>query len=76
MAATQAILQQTDCLAVMSRTVARHYQTLGLLRALPLELSSDVGPVGMAWFDNHPGPAVARVLHALRAEGRAHAAAG
>jgi DNA-binding transcriptional LysR family regulator len=76
LAATQAILQQTDCLAVMSRTAARHYQTFGLLRALPLALSSDVGPVGMAWFDSHPGAAVTRVLNALRAAGHALAAAG
>lgn len=74
LAATLSILQQNECLAVMSRTAARHYQVLGLLRALPLKLSSDVGPVGMAWFDANPGAAVTRVLDALRAEGRLLAA--
>lgn len=71
LAATQSILQQNECLAVMSRTAARHYEALGLLKALPLNLSTDVGPVGMAWVDARPSAAVARVLDTLRAEGRA-----
>ena len=74
MAATLSILQQGECLAVMSRTAARHYQALGMLKALPLHLSADVGPVGMAWFDTAPSAAVLRVLDALRAEGSALAA--
>ncbi|MEO8279203.1 MAG: LysR family transcriptional regulator [Ideonella sp.] len=74
LAATQSILQLNECLALMSRTAATHYQALGLLKALPLNLSTDVGPVGMAWFDAKPGAAVARVLAALRAEGRMLAA--
>jgi DNA-binding transcriptional LysR family regulator len=74
LAATLSILQQDECLAVMSRTAARHYQSLGLLKVLPLNLSTDVGPVGMAWFDVNPSAAVARVLNALRAEGRMLAA--
>ena len=74
MAATLSILQQGECLAVMSRTAARHYQALGMLKVLPLHLSADVGPVGMAWFDTAPSAAVLRVLDALRAEGSALAA--
>ncbi len=70
LAATQALLQRTDCLAVMSRTAARHYQDQQQLHALPLVLGTEVGPVGMAWRDQQPSPALQRVLQALRIEGK------
>jgi DNA-binding transcriptional LysR family regulator len=67
---TLSLLPLTDSLGVMSRTAARHHQKQGLLKALPLELSVDVGPVGVTWLQAQPGPAVQRVLDALRLEGR------
>jgi DNA-binding transcriptional LysR family regulator len=71
LAATLSLLQQTDWLAVVSGTAAAHYEAMGVLVALPLALSAEVGPVGMAWFDENPDPALARVLDALRHEARA-----
>ncbi|MGE0798060.1 MAG: LysR family transcriptional regulator [Lautropia sp.] len=76
LAATQSLLLQTDCLAVISRSAARHAANYGLLRMLPLELVADVGPVGIAWSSDRPGPAVEQVLAALRREARMLATAG
>ena len=76
LSATQAILQTTDALAVMSRSAALHFQAQTLLRALPLELPYDIGPVGMAWRTLDPGPAVSRVLQSLREEGQRLARGG
>lgn len=76
LSATQAILQTTDALAVMSRSAALHFQAQALIKALPLELPYDIGPVGVAWRTPHPGPAVSRVLEALRQEGRQLAEGG
>jgi DNA-binding transcriptional LysR family regulator len=69
LSATQAILQSTDALAVMSRSAALHFQAQALVKSLPLELPYDIGPVGVAWLQPDPGPAVSRVLQALRDEG-------
>ena len=66
MTPNQVLLQQTECLAVMSGTLARHVEaTLGL-RALPLQLAAETGPVGMVWHDLEPTPVARRVLDALR----------
>jgi DNA-binding transcriptional LysR family regulator len=66
----QVILRESDCLGVSSRSAARYYQSLGVLKALPLELTSGIGPVGMVWRDSQPAPNVAKVLDRLRAVGR------
>lgn len=66
----QVILRESDCLGVSSRSAARYYQSLGVLKALPLELTSGIGPVGMVWRDAQPSPNVQRVLAALRAEAK------
>lgn len=76
LSATQAILQTADALAVMSRSAALHFQAQALVKALPLELPYDIGPVGVAWLQPDPGPAVSRVLQALREEGRLLARGG
>jgi hypothetical protein len=44
-------------------------QAQSLVSALPLKLPYDIGPVGMAWLHRDPGPAVVRVIEALRKEG-------
>ncbi|MEO9147955.1 MAG: LysR substrate-binding domain-containing protein [Burkholderiaceae bacterium] len=62
----QELMRHTDCLAVVSGTAARHFESLGLLAVLPLGLKYDVGPVGMVWDTPDPGPALARVMQALR----------
>ena len=38
---------------------------LGLLRGLPLMLTSDIGDVGLVWRDQSPGPALSLVLQAF-----------
>jgi len=43
------ILQITGALACLSRDVAKHYEGLGLISILPLELPEMVRPVGMTW---------------------------
>lgn len=62
----QELMRHTGCLAVVSGTAARHFEGLGLLATLPLRLKYDVGPVGMVWNTPAPGPALARVMQALR----------
>ena len=42
-------LQIGNALACLSREVARHYEELGLIAILPLELPQLVRPVGMTW---------------------------
>ena len=62
----QALMQASDCISVMSGTAARYYEAMGLLAVLPLQLKSDVGPVGMVWDAQQPGAALERVLQAFR----------
>lgn len=62
----QALMQASNCISVMSGTAARHYEALGLLSVLSLELKSDVGPVGMVWDTQQPSAALERVLQAFR----------
>jgi DNA-binding transcriptional LysR family regulator len=69
LAATQAILRDSDCLGLMSGTAGRIARDDGLLSTLALTLAGDEAPVGVVWRHAKPAPAVARVVHALRAEG-------
>lgn len=62
----QELMRHTECLAVLSGMAARHFESLGLLAILPLRLKYDIGPIGMIWDTSDPGPAVARVMQALR----------
>jgi DNA-binding transcriptional LysR family regulator len=66
----QVLLQETECLSVLSHSAARYYKSLKLLQELPLELTVNIGDVGMVWSDPRPGPALLRVLDALREESR------
>lgn len=69
--ANQVLLRETEALGVLSTTSAARAEKLGLLRALPLALTQDIGDVGLVWRDPVPGPALARVLQALGNEGAA-----
>lgn len=69
--ANYAVLRESDALAVSSRASAHHFAALGLVRALPVRLSTDVGPLGMVWRDVAPDPVLARVLDAVRTEAQA-----
>ena len=73
--ANYAVLRETDALAVSSRASAHHLSLLGVVRALPVSLSADVGPLGMVWRDVAPEPVLARVLDAVRTEAQAMAKA-
>jgi DNA-binding transcriptional LysR family regulator len=43
------VLRLTNALACLSREVGKHYEELGLISILPLELPKMVRPVGMTW---------------------------
>lgn len=62
----QWLMRETDCLGVLSGGAARRYAGQKLLRVLTLRLKYDVGPIGMAWDAREPGPALQRLLQALR----------
>lgn len=66
----QLLLRETECLAVISHSAACYYQSLKLLHELPLELTAIVGDVGMVWSEPRPGPALLRIMDALRDESR------
>jgi DNA-binding transcriptional LysR family regulator len=68
--ANQVFLRESACLGISSRAVARHYQSLGVLKALPLHLTSDIASLSMVWRDPNPSPIVARALEALRTVAR------
>ena len=60
-------LQINDTLACLSREVARHYEELGLIRILPLELPQLVRPVGMTWSRARPPlPATSLMMQCLK----------
>ena len=69
LAATQAILRDSDCLGPLSGTAGRIARDDGPLRRLALTLAGDEAPEGVVWRVAKPAPAVVRVVHALRAEG-------
>jgi DNA-binding transcriptional LysR family regulator len=76
--ASQVLLIHTECLGVLSGTAARHNEKAGLLRALPLELTSELGQVhdvGMIWKEAKPEPALAAVLSILRQKAQQPSAA-
>ena len=63
-------LRQGSHLGVASRSAARYYQSLGVLKALPLEIDRGIGPVRMTWRSAGALPGLALVLDALRAASR------
>lgn len=64
----QDLLQDRDSVAVLSNAAAARSVNLKIAATLPLQLASDVGPVGMVWKQSEPGPALKAVLAALRSE--------
>lgn len=61
------LVQRSDMLGVMPRTVAREYAALGLLRILPLKLPPPSGPVGVITAVGRPlPPAATALIEALR----------
>lgn len=62
----QVILRETDCLGVLSGAAARHFAAMKAVAIVPLRLSTDIGPIGMAWMHRQPGPALQRMMQALR----------
>lgn len=63
---TEEILQQTECLGVMSGAAAERGRRRKDLAVLPLQLGTDVGPVGVVWEARESSPALDAVLRALR----------
>lgn len=68
--ANQVILRESECLGISSRSVAQHYQSMGVLKALPLDLTSGIRPLSMVWREADPSPTIRRALDALRAVAR------
>lgn len=64
------LLRDDQSLAVISSSGALHYQSLGLLKAVALEIRHGIGPVGVVWRDRKPAAEIARVLSAMRRSGR------
>lgn len=67
---SQVLLRASDCLAVSSHSIAQHYESLGVLKALPLGLDSGASSVSVVWRDLRPPPVITRVLGMLRAVAR------
>lgn len=63
-------LRQGIHLGVASQSAARYYQSLGVLKALPLDIQHGIGPVRMIWRSADALPGVVSVLDALRAASR------
>lgn len=61
------LLQESLCIAFLSRNNAKHHAAQGLIAMLPLELRELSGPVGALWLRNKPmGPAMRALLDALQ----------
>lgn len=65
MLANQTVLSTTDYLAALSQSAASHFERLGLLTCLPLQIRDGLGSVGMLWGQGETGPLLQRVLDAL-----------
>lgn len=71
-AANNALLQTTDAITFMSRSIATRYAATGVLAVLPLEARGLVGPVGAMWLRNRElSPAAEGMLQALQEAGAA-----
>ena len=66
MTANTAILGKTECLAVVSGSLARHLEKAGAVEIIDLRLTADIGPVGMVWRSADAAPAIRDTLAALR----------
>ena len=60
--ATTALLEVSDMLAVMPRSLAQHYARLGLLQELPVELPMHVPMICMVWRRDQPLSPAAQAL--------------
>lgn len=64
------LLQDSESIAFMTRSIALHYADQGALVVLPLELRGLVGPVGATWLKNRElSPAAEGMLEALAEAG-------
>lgn len=59
-------LQLSDAIAFAGKDVSRHYENLGLIAILPLELARLVRPVGIVWNrQRSPSPSAALMIECL-----------
>jgi hypothetical protein len=64
-------VQLTNAVAVLAGSVARHYQSLGLIAILPLELPKLVRPFGMLWNRERPlSPATRLMMECVKEASR------
>lgn len=70
--ANNTLLQTSEAIAFMTRSIAVHYARLGMVAMLPLEARGLVGPVGATWLRNRELPPAAEgMLQALAEAGAA-----
>lgn len=66
----EAILRETDYIGVCSGAMARHLETLALLRVLPVVDGESFGPVGAVWRQGGADEVVHEFVDCLREEAR------
>lgn len=62
----EAMVRQTDHIGVCSAAMARHLDSLGLVRALPVADAEPFGPVGAVWRQGGADEVVHRFMQCLR----------
>ena len=66
--ANMALMRKSDCLAISSITAVNFYESFGIIKALPLNLSNLSNSIGMMWRDKTPSPQIQIVLDTLRVQ--------
>jgi DNA-binding transcriptional LysR family regulator len=56
------LLRTTLSVGFFSKHIATHYEELGLIRMLPLEIPKLVGPLGVMWIRDKPLPPAAQAM--------------
>ena len=64
----QTLLQETDYLTVMSRSVAQHYQNVGILDSIDLAPEMKFARLGMVWVTENNNALLAKFRTALMGE--------
>ena len=64
----QTLLQETDYLTVMSRSVAQHYQNVGILDSIDLAPEMKFARLGMVWAIENDSALLANFRTALLGE--------
>ncbi|WP_028767733.1 LysR substrate-binding domain-containing protein [Shewanella fidelis] len=70
--ANRTLLQETDMISILPNEVIKNYETVGILKRLPIDLHCDPGAIGITIKANRELPPVCHsLLNALRIEAEA-----